>query len=377
MTRICRTIEKVAPTMASTLLLGESGTGKEVLARALHNAEPARATQAFRRDQLRGDSRTRCSSPSCSATRRAPSPARSSRRRASSRRANGGTLFLDEIGDMPLPLQAKLLRFLQERVLERIGGRERIAGRRAHRLRHQQGPAGDDRARRVPRGPVLPHQRSDRAHPAAARAPGRRRDHRPDASSSAARWSTAARCAGSRPRRVRGHPAYPWPGNIRELENRVNGAVIMAEGKQITIDDLGLPVEAEGFKWLNLREARLRAEGEAVRQAMAFSGGNISRAADLLGHHAADPVRPDGKTGHARRRRRRCGRTGAGPRVRCAQLTPGRRRARCGIKERSCPTLLQPSCWCWPLPWPRTGPRCRPCCASGTTTTTSATPTAT
>ena len=63
----------------------------------------------------------------------------------------------------------------------------------------------------------------------------------------------------------------------------MKGAVIMAEGKQITIDDLGLPVETEGFKWLNLREARLRAEGEAVRQAMAFSGGNMSRAADLLG----------------------------------------------------------------------------------------------
>jgi two-component system NtrC family response regulator len=78
---------------------------------------------------------------------------------------------------------------------------------------------------------------------------------------------------------------YPWPGNIRELENRINGAVIMAEGKYIGVDDLGLPDNGtvRGGEFLNLRVARQRAESEAIRQALAVSGGNLSRAAELLG----------------------------------------------------------------------------------------------
>ena len=85
-------------------------------------------------------------------------------------------------------------------------------------------------------------------------------------------------------RRAQGDQGYPWPGNIRELENRINGAVIMAEGKYIAVDDLGLPAwRARDLDWLNLRVARQRAESEAIRQALALSGGNISRTAELLG----------------------------------------------------------------------------------------------
>jgi two-component system NtrC family response regulator len=77
--------------------------------------------------------------------------------------------------------------------------------------------------------------------------------------------------------------AYPWPGNIRELENRISGAVIMAEGKYVGVEDLGLPQAGDAVSWLNLREVRARAERDALRQAMAVSGGNLSRAAELLG----------------------------------------------------------------------------------------------
>jgi len=88
---------------------------------------------------------------------------------------------------------------------------------------------------------------------------------------------------GFTPEALKAIQAYPWPGNIRELENRINGAVIMAEGKYIGVEELGLPVEASGVKWLNLREVRSRAEREAVRQALAITHGNLSRSAELLG----------------------------------------------------------------------------------------------
>jgi two-component system NtrC family response regulator len=77
--------------------------------------------------------------------------------------------------------------------------------------------------------------------------------------------------------------SYPWPGNIRELENRINGAVIMAEGKYIGAMDLGLPADSPDLEWLNLRSARQRAESDAIRQALAVAAGNLSRAAELLG----------------------------------------------------------------------------------------------
>jgi two-component system NtrC family response regulator len=88
---------------------------------------------------------------------------------------------------------------------------------------------------------------------------------------------------GFTPEALKAMQSYPWPGNIRELENRISGAVIMADGKYIGVEDLGLPEEAAGFKWLNLREVRARAEGEAVRQAIAVTQGNLSRTAELLG----------------------------------------------------------------------------------------------
>ncbi len=152
MLKVCRMIEKVAPADVSVLILGESGTGKELIARAVHS-------QSGRKD--------RASSPSTA--RRFPRQLLESelfgyekgaftgavkQTLGKIETASGGTLFLDEIGDMPMALQAKLLRFLQDRVIERVGGRQEIPVRRARGLRDQQGSAGADRRAEIPRGPV-------------------------------------------------------------------------------------------------------------------------------------------------------------------------------------------------------------------------------
>jgi two-component system NtrC family response regulator len=198
--------------------------------------------------------------------------------------ANGGTLFLDEIGDMPLQLQAKLLRFLQDRVVERIGGRERIpvdvrivcATNRDLRAMIGEGRFREDLYYRISEVtvqiPPLRERLGDAIVIAQAIMDRRAREHgRP--------------IKGFAPEAIRAIQAYPWPGNIRELENRINGAVIMAEGKYISVEDLGLPA-TDGdlnYEFLNLRVARQRAEIEAIRQALAVAACNLSRTAELLG----------------------------------------------------------------------------------------------
>ena len=280
MLRVCRTVEKVAPTMATTLLLGESGTGKELLARALHALSP-RAERAFvaincaaipdtlLEAELFGHEKGAFTG----AIRQTP---------GKFELANGGTLFLDEIGDMPLALQAKLLRFLQDRVVERIGGRESIpvdvrvvcASNKDIAKQIKRGEFRDDLYYRISevtiRIPPLRERPGDAVLIAQATMERRAREH-----------GRAYR--GFAPEALMAIQGYPWPGNIRELENRINGAVIMAEGKYIGVDDLGLPEESAGVRWLNLREVRSRAESEAVRQALAVTGSNLSRTAELLG----------------------------------------------------------------------------------------------
>ena len=280
MMRVCRMIEKVAPTNATALLLGESGTGKELLAQALHALSP-RAGQSFVAINCAAIPDTLLESELfgyekgafTGAVRQTP---------GKFELADAGTLFLDEIGDMPLPLQAKLLRFLQDRVIERIGGRERIpvdvrivcATNKDLPVLIERNDFRQDLFYRISevtvRIPPLRERPGDAVVIAQAVMERRGREH-----------GRALR--GFAPDALKAIQAYPWPGNIRELENRINGAVIMAEGKYIGADDLGLPADSPELEWLNLRSARQRAESEAIRQALAVASGNLSKAAELLG----------------------------------------------------------------------------------------------
>ena len=280
MVRVCRMVEKVAPTMATTLILGESGTGKELLARALHDLSPRR-DRPFVAINCAAIPETLLESELFGYEKGAFTGALK-QTRGKLETADGGTLFLDEIGDMPLSLQAKLLRFLEERVVERIGGREHIAvdvrvvcaTNQELQMLLETSSFRQDLYYRISevavRIPPLRERPGDAAVIARILLERYVAEHR-------------SRVKGFSPEALRAIQAYPWPGNVRELENRISAAVIMAEGKFVSAPDLGLPQPDRTVEWLNLRVARQRAEREAITQALAVAGGNLSRAAELLG----------------------------------------------------------------------------------------------
>jgi two-component system NtrC family response regulator len=277
---VLEVVKRAAEFKATVLLQGESGTGKEVLARALHSMS-SRAQKPFvaincaaiPENLLESELFGHEKGAFTGAVKQTPGKFET---------ANGGTLFLDEIGDMPLALQAKLLRFLQERVVERIGGREQIpvdvrvvcATNRDVTAIIQAGQFRQDLYYRVSEVtvqiPPLRERDGDTLVIAQHLLEDRSRRHGRVLRSFA-------------PDAIRALQDYPWPGNIRELENKINGAVIMAEGKQVTAADLGLADSGRETEFLNLRMARQRAESQAIRRALAVSGGNLSRAAELLG----------------------------------------------------------------------------------------------
>jgi two-component system NtrC family response regulator len=279
MQRVCRVIEKVAPSNVTVLVLGESGTGKELVARAIHARSDRRdkrfvaincaaIPEQLLESELFGFERGAFTGAVKQTIGRVES-------------AEGGTLFLDEIGDMPMNLQAKLLRFLQNRVIERIGGRQEI-------------PV-DVRVvcatNKDPKALIATHQfREDlyyRVSEVTVELPPLRK--RPGDAVVLAQAFLKRISAQSRSPRGFAEDAlvaiqrHNWPGNVRELENKVKSGSIMASGPLITAQDLGFGDNTGEFAMLNLKAVRARAERQAILQALALASGNVSHAAEFLG----------------------------------------------------------------------------------------------
>jgi len=280
MLAVCRMIEKVAPTDVTTLLLGESGTGKELLARALHNLSP-RADKNFVAINCAAIPENLLESELFGHERGSFTGAHK-QSIGKVELASGGTLFLDEIGDMPMTLQVKMLRFLQERVIERVGGRQEIpvdvrvvcATNQNLETLIKESSFREDLYYRVCEITInIPPYRD-----------------REEGRLILARTLLQKYCK-SQKRAINGFAddavlaieAYAWPGNVRELENKIKGAVIMADGKTVTAMDMGLQGSDNVAESLNLREVRQRAESKAIRVALTKSYGNISKAAEMLG----------------------------------------------------------------------------------------------
>jgi two-component system NtrC family response regulator len=282
MLKVARTIERVASADVSVMLLGASGTGKELLARAVHEMSGRKGA---------------CVAINCAAIpenlleaelfgyERGAFTGAVKSNVGKIELAQGGTLFLDEVGDIPLPLQVKLLRFLQERVIERIGGRQPIAvDTRIVCATHQDLDAmtADGRFREdlyyrlaeiVVKIPSLAERSGDAVLLARHFVNRFGRELNPGVQTLS-------------PDAIDAIDAHAWPGNVRELENRIKRAVIMADGKSVTAGDLDLQagvVRGDDVLPINLRAAREVADRKAIRQAMSRSENNISGAAKLLG----------------------------------------------------------------------------------------------
>ena len=280
MLKVARTIERVANTGVSVMLLGASGTGKELLARGLHSAS-RRAQGAFVAINCAAIPENLLEAELFGYEKGAFTGAVKTTE-GKIELAHGGTLFLDEVGDIPLPLQVKLLRFLQERVIERIGGRKPIAvDTRIVSATHQDLPemikAGSFRedlyyrlAEIVVRIPSLAARHGDSVLLAKHFLYRFSREMNPAVK-------------GLSPGALAAIDEWPWPGNVRELENRMKRAVIMADGKLVTAEDLDLEAREHAALPVNLKAARELADRRAIRQALARTENNISSAAKLLG----------------------------------------------------------------------------------------------
>ena len=280
MFKVCRMVEKVAPTDASVLILGESGTGKELVARSLH-AQSGRQGARFVAINCAAIPEQLLESELFGYEKGAFTGAVKTTL-GKIETASGGSLFLDEIGDMPLALQAKLLRFLQDRVIERVGGRQEIpvdvrivcATNRDLQQFIVEQKFRQDLYFRIGEVTINVPPLRERVGGATVLAHAMLR-----------KFSNV----GGRPKRgftedaTAALEAYSWPGNVRELENRVKTAMIMAETPMLTAEDLGLKEGAESALLFNLKEVRTRAERQAIRQAMSITDGNVSRTAELLG----------------------------------------------------------------------------------------------
>ncbi len=279
---ISRKAEKIALTDITALLLGESGTGKEVFARSIHEhshrkAKPfvaincASIPENLLESELFGYEKGAFTGANKTTLGKIET-------------AQGGTLFLDEIGDMPLGLQAKMLRFLQERVIERVGGRSEIAVDirvvcATHRdLQHmvREETFREDLFYRVGEIIISIPPLRDRDEDVVLLAKTFLSQYKEEYGTKTKGFSDEA---------VNAMLSHSWPGNIRELQNKLKSAVVLAEGTVINADDLGLTIKVKESEpmVLNLREVREQAESKAIRRAYNQSEQNISKAAELLG----------------------------------------------------------------------------------------------
>lgn len=281
MRMVCRMVEKVAPTDVTVLLHGESGTGKEVLARALHKLS-GRPVESFVALNCAAIPETLLESELFGYERGAFTGA-VKQTKGKIERANGGTLFLDEIGDLPFALQAKLLRFIQERVIERIGGHEEIpvdiriicATHRNLQTMAEKNEFRQDLYFRLSEMTIeIPPLRD------------RKGDVLLLAQMILATINGASKSRKFSEEALMAMESYGWPGNVRELENKIRRAAILSENAQLTAEDLQLAdmdAEPDLLRKLNLRQVREEAESNAIRQAIAYAKGNMTRAAELLG----------------------------------------------------------------------------------------------
>ena len=280
MQKLCRTIEKVAPSDVTVLLLGESGTGKELLARALHQLSP-RASKKFVAINCAAIPENLLESELFGYEKGAFTGA-AKQTKGKVEFAQDGTLFLDEVGDLPFSLQAKLLRFLQERVFERVGGREEIAvDVRVVCATHQ------DLATLIKEGRFREDLYYRLSEIVVTIPPIREREGDPTLLAHAFLEkfckSQGRSFQGFSTDALQAIEAYRWPGNAREMENFIKRAVIMADGSQITQQDLGLNLSEAEIAPLNLRQVREEAERKALVRALGRVGGNMLQAAELLG----------------------------------------------------------------------------------------------
>jgi len=280
MLRACRTIERVAPTNATVMVLGDSGTGKELLARGVHEMSPRRA-QRFVAINCAAIPENLLESELFGYEKGAFTGA-AKQTIGKIETANKGTLFLDEIGDLPGSLQAKLLRFLQQRSVERLGGRDEIpVDVRVVCATHQDLKAliAESRFRED-----LYYRLAEivvTAPPLRAR-PG---DAALLAHAFVLRFADEYKRPSMTllPDALRAIEQCRWPGNVRQLENVIKRAVIMAEGRSIAATDLELPESAADEEPLNLRTVRDEAERSALLKALGRANGNLSKAAEWLG----------------------------------------------------------------------------------------------
>jgi two-component system, NtrC family, response regulator len=280
MLKVCRDIEKLATTNVPVMLLGESGTGKEALASALHDLGP-RASQPFVAINCGAIPENLLESELFGHERGAFTGA-VKQTIGKIEAAHKGTLFLDEIGDLPHPLQVKLLRFLQDQIVERIGGRQKIQV--DVRVVSATNANLDDKiAQGVFLGDLF-----YRMNAVTVRIPPLR-----DRSGDVVLLANffLGRFNQEFNRNIRGFTeaavaamnAHDWPGNVRELENRLKRAAVMTEGRMIDVADLELTGGEEVLPDLDLRAARLRAEREVLSAALARSNNTLATAARLLG----------------------------------------------------------------------------------------------